>query len=86
MNCCEATSNSGNWWVDPDNDTVSDNLSPSLSLNAYYQEYRKNSVLLQRQEMASTLEGIFRCDIVDTNDQTQHLYVGIYSQSGNSKR
>ena len=76
--CCEAASDSGNW-VDTDNNTITDNIIT----NAVYQEHRKISILLQRQEMASTTEGIFRCDIVDANDIIQHLYVGIYPQSEN---
>lgn len=81
MDCCEATLNFGNW-VDMDNNTITDNIT-----SAIYQEHRKNSILLQQQEMASTLqlEGIFRCDVVDANNQMQHLYVGIYPQSRNSE-
>ncbi len=77
--CCEATSNSGNW-VDTNNDAITDRI-----INDVYQERRRNSILLQRQEMASTPEGIFRCDIVDANNTMQHLYVGVYNKSGNSE-
>jgi hypothetical protein len=79
MDCCDAASNSGNW-VDTNNDAITDNTT-----NAVYQGYRRNSILLQRQEMVSTIKGIFHCDIVDANNTMQYLYVGIYPESGNSK-
>jgi hypothetical protein len=79
IDCCGATSNSGNW-VDTNNDAINDNTT-----NAVYQERRRNSILLQQQEMAPTIEGILRCDIVDANNTMQHLYVGIYPESENSE-
>lgn len=77
MDCCKDTSNFG-YWIDSDNDTISKDIS-----NGIYQELRANLILLQRQEMASNhqFNGIFRCDIVDANNQMQHLYVGIYTHS-----
>ena len=85
MNCCEATLDSESQWVNPENDTIANNLLPSLSSDGIYQEHRKSSILLQRQDIIPSLKGIFRCDVVDANNQMQQLYVGIYPQSGNSE-
>ena len=76
--CCEA--NTGNW-INPNNDTLS-----LMSTDGFYQGYRKTSVLLQHQGVTPTVQGIFRCDVIDANNKMQHLYIGIYSQAENGEQ
>lgn len=78
-NCCEATSSSG--WVFPNGSAVND----MPEHGHVYQGRRKNTNLLQHHSGTPNVSGIFHCNVVDANNKSQHLYIGIYSQSKNSK-
>ena len=78
VDCCDSASDSGNWYLPNGNIVNYDSTSMGV-----YQKYGHSSILLQGG--TSAVSGIFRCDVIGRNDTIQNLYIGIYSESGNSE-
>ena len=82
MDCCNYPSDSGGW-IFPNGSTVQF-MSSSVNIDIFYQ---KNAILLQHQvgTQSVTDSGIFRCDIIDSNNEMQQMYIGVYPQPGTSE-
>ena len=78
IDCCSSTPESGSWYF-PNCSSVT--LS-SMGINAIVQEYAQSSIILQ-QNGNPDIHGIFHCKILDDNNGTQNLYIGIYLQQNN---
>ena len=82
--CCNSTKSRGNSnWYHPNGGGSA--VLP-LGDEAYYQTYRKSSILLHRNGTVPTVTGVFHCDVVDNNGTMQRLYIGIYPSTDSINR
>ena len=74
--CCRGGDGfiSGNWFLPNETRVVSD-----YELWDFYRERKKMMVLLHRRRGGK--DGIYRCEIPDSMNVTQTMYIGVYSAS-----
>ena len=77
MNCCGAPNASGNWFF-PNGTRVP---SSGNQLD-FYRTRGHMMVLLQRK--SGGMNGIYRCEIPDSNNVTQTIYIGVYTANNST--
>ena len=84
--CCDTTDSRGNsTWYHPNG---GGSAVLQLGDEAYYQTYRKSSILLEHQNGSTVpkVTGVFHCEVVDNNGTMQRLYIGIYPSTDSTNR
>lgn len=79
--CCDTSS--GNWFPPRDDDPVS--TSPNST--TFYHFWRNNQSIelsILNDSAGIVDDGLYRCEILDKENVTQTLYVGIYSSTEGS--